>query len=101
MKIVLTTIKEKENGIAIIKELLANKLAVCGNIIEGSSVYLWGNGIVEESEYLMIIKTSNEKEKALKDQLEKKHPYEVPEIVTINVESVNSKYVDYFQQWIG
>ncbi|MGC8581783.1 MAG: divalent-cation tolerance protein CutA [Thermoplasmata archaeon] len=100
MKIVLTTIKEKEEGIAIIKDLLANKLAVCGNILEGKSVYLWGNGIVEENEYLLIIKTSNEKEKALKDQLEKKHPYEVPEIASINVESINQKYMDYISKWI-
>ena len=46
-------------------------------------------------EYLALFKTTKKNQSVLKKELKKLHPYDVPEIAEINVESVNQPYMKW------
>ncbi len=95
MKIVLcTTPTDKADEIA--DQLLNNRLASCVNVIEKiKSKYWWEGKIQTDNESLLIIKTDDNSNEKIKLFIKSIHPYDVPEIVFINVDDVNKPYLDW------
>ncbi|KAL5012646.1 hypothetical protein ScPMuIL_011197 [Solemya velum] len=63
--------------------LVKSKLAACVNIIPGiTSVYEWEEEINEDSELLLMIKTSTEKVPELSKYVRENHPYDVAEVIS-------------------
>ena len=94
--IVHVTVPSKTAGEKIANVLLNNKLAACVNIIPGvSSFYTWKNKINEDAELLLEIKTKSRLFNSLEEIVVKNHPYDVPEIAEINVNSMNKPYLDW------
>ena len=56
------------------------------------SVYRWKGKIEKENEHLLLIKTIEDKWNALEIFIKEQHPYELPEIVAIDAESVSPEY---------
>ena len=54
-----------------------------------------GGVLPADSEYLAFFKTTKKNEKTLKSEIKKLHPYDVPEIAEINVNSMNKPYLDW------
>jgi len=80
----------------IIKFLLTKKLVACVNEIKNvNSFYWWGNKICTDKESLLIIKTKKELFKKLEQEIKKVHPYKVPEIISIEINNGNKKYLDW------
>jgi periplasmic divalent cation tolerance protein len=67
----------------------------CVNISKISSIYSWNNKIENTSEYLAIFKTISKNKKLLKQKIKETHPYDVPEIVEIDVSSINKTYLNW------
>ena len=60
------------------------QLAACVNLLPGvTSIYSWKGKVEEDSEVLMILKTRKELVGALTEEIKKKHPYEVPEVLAL------------------
>ena len=77
----------------IANKLIKNKLVACVNLLNNvDSFYLWKGKVVKDKEYIMLLKTIFEKEKAVYDEIKSIHTYEVPEIMTIKVSQVNNDY---------
>ena len=51
--------------------------------------------IENSSEYIAIFKTTVKHKKLLKQEIQKTHPYDVPEIVEIDVTSINKSYLKW------
>lgn len=86
----------------IADKLLESKLVACVNIIEKvKSKYWWEGKIQTDSEALLIIKTGNEKNEKIKSFIKDIHPYDVPEIVFIDVKDVNKPYLDWVLSYIS
>ena len=81
--ILISTFPDKKTITKIANQLVKNKLTACVNITKISSVYSWKGKIENQSEYLALFKTTKTKLRLLKKELEKLHPYDVPEIVEI------------------
>ncbi|VFN08078.1 MAG: divalent cation tolerance protein, partial [Candidatus Kentron sp. G] len=78
--------------------LVDDKLAACVNIASGiQSVYSWQGKVEQDSELLLIIKTHGERIPALQQAIHDRHPYEVPEIISLPIESGSDKYL----AWLG
>lgn len=61
------------------------------NIVKSiESVYEWKDQVEIEEESLLIIKSSSEKTKDLTEFIEKHHPYDCPEVVTLKVSALIS-----------
>jgi len=93
--IIVSTFPSKQSVTSIAKLLVKKKLVACVNITKISSVYTWEEKIENRDEYLALFKTTKKNQSALKKELKKLHPYDVPEIAEINVESVNQPYMKW------
>jgi periplasmic divalent cation tolerance protein len=81
----------------IARALVDARVAACVNLVPGViSIYRWKGNVEREPETTMLIKTHDDRVAMLMDELQKLHPYEVPEIVVLPVADVNAAYA----QWI-
>ncbi|NIP36292.1 MAG: divalent cation tolerance protein CutA, partial [Thermoplasmata archaeon] len=84
--IAMSTAPSREVAMALAKALVDRRLAACVNVVPCSSVYRWEGEVQEEEEFLMIIKTRRTYIDDIRDLLEKEHPYDLPELVAMEVE---------------
>jgi len=96
--IIVSTYPTKKSISDIANVLVKNKTVACVNISEISSVYSWKNKVENASEYLAIFKTTTKNKTALKKKIKETHPYEIPEIVEIDVVSVNESYLNWLTE---
>lgn len=86
--VVLTTVGAGFDAAALARTLVEQRLAACVNIVaEVRSIYRWNDGVDDEREQLLVIKTTEERVDALRDALFAVHPYEVPEFVVLDAEA--------------
>ena len=97
-KIIITTFRcndSKKNDIA--NELIEKELASCINLIPNiTSIYNWDNKVSNTNESIMLIKTIESNIYRIKDFLKLKHPYQTPEIISIDFDILNEKYNQWF-----
>lgn len=93
----LVTIDDTEKASQIARLLVEKKLVACVKIVpEILSIYQWKGQVCEDIERLMIMKTRSELFPALQKTIKELHPYEVPEIIALNIEA---GWPDYLR-WI-
>ncbi len=84
--LVFCTVPTAAQAREIARQLVAEKLAACANVLPGvTSVYVWEEKMEESEETLMLLKTRRERYAALETRLRALHPYEVPEIVAVDI----------------
>lgn len=78
--------------------LIEQKLAACVNIMSPcQSIYNWQGAIEQASEVPLMIKTDTVHYDALEAAIIKAHPYELPEIISININGGLPRYL----QWVN
>jgi periplasmic divalent cation tolerance protein len=91
--LILTTVGADFDPRPIARDLVEARLAACVNILPAvSSIYQWEGTTREESEQLLVIKTTDERVDQLQAALFARHPYDVPELVVISVDRVGDAY---------
>ena len=93
--IIVSTFPSKQSVTNIANKLVKKRLVACVNITTISSIYTWKGKIENQNEYLALFKTTKKNQSVLKKELKKLHPYDVPEIAEINVESINQPYMKW------
>lgn len=74
--------------------LLKMRLIACANLIGPvRSVYVWEGETQAEEEMLMVLKTPKHKVAALTEAVSELHPYDVPEVLEVDVASGLSAYL--------
>lgn len=82
----VSTFPDADKARQIARQLVSENLVACANIVDGvESVYQWQNKIEEERETLVFFKTTAGRYSAFQDRLKALHPFEVPEIVCLNI----------------
>ncbi|MGB9701769.1 MAG: divalent-cation tolerance protein CutA [Candidatus Kapaibacteriota bacterium] len=96
MRIVFVTANHFENAKMIAKNIISEQLAACCSVIPNvTSFFLWDDNLNEENEYILMIKTNEEKIADLESRILQLHEYDVPEIISVSADSVNSNYLDW------
>jgi periplasmic divalent cation tolerance protein len=95
MRLVLTTYPGRERALAAVGDALARRLAACGSVVPVESRYWWKGAVLSEGEALVIFKTVPKRVGALFRFLEEGHPYDVPEIVEVDVPRASAGYLAY------
>lgn len=86
--IVLTNLPDEASAQALAEQLVGARLAACVNqLAPCRSVYRWEGEVVNEVEVPLLIKTTRTRLAALQDAIRRAHPYELPEIIAVPVES--------------
>ncbi len=69
-------------------------LAACVNRIpDVRSTYRWKGAVQTESESLLLIKTRKDRFEALKNRILALHPYELPELIAVEVSAGFDRYL--------
>ena len=78
------------------RALLEENLVACGNILPGvESIYRWKGKIETAAEVMVIFKTTGWNLLDAMERIKALHPYEVPEILCINVEDGWPEYLKW------
>lgn len=78
------------------RALVEESLAACVNRISGiRSTYRWEGELCDDEETLLVIKTTREVRERCQERLVELHPYSVPEVLTLPVESGHPAYLDW------
>ncbi len=97
--LVLSTFPDAETARRIARILVEEKLAACANLLpQVESIYRWKGSIETASEVLALIKSTIGKYHLLEDRIRELHPYEVPEIVSLRIDSGNLAYLRWIEQ---
>lgn len=76
--------------------LVAERLAACVNRITGVvSSYRWQGQVRADAEVLLLIKTTRERFAALRDRIVALHPYELPEVIAVDIDQGSAPYLDW------
>lgn len=95
--IVSTTVSKKDDARKIAREILEQRLAACVQISTAiQSLYWWKNSIVRDEEHILSMKTTVSIYPRLEEKLKKIHPYETPEIYSVQATAVHPDY----QKWV-
>jgi periplasmic divalent cation tolerance protein len=98
-RIVFVTAGNEESAAAIGRALVEERLAACANLVGPiRSVYRWKDNIEQATEYLLIIKTRGSLYPALEKRVKELHPYEVPEIIAVKIESGSPQYLAWIHE---
>ena len=96
--LILTTVSSEEEGHMIANELVKNKLAACVNIIpKVHSVFEWENDIQNETEVLLMIKTTKAREKDIYQTVQSLHSYDIPELITLPIDNGSDTYLHWLE----
>ena len=97
----LTTCPNEASAQALAAALVQERLATCVNRIGGvHSTYFWDARLQDEAEILLIIKTTAGRLEELRTRLNALHPYELPELLAIDVAGGNERYLDWVRKGV-
>lgn len=97
--VVLTTLPNRSKSRQLAKLILKKKLAACVNTVgPADSFFWWEKKIDHTKEYLLLIKTQSSYFRPLCRLIEKHHPYSVPEIIALPIQSGNVSYLDWIRK---
>lgn len=80
----------------IAKHLLKKRMIGCVNIFPVNAMYWWEGKIADETEVVLIAKTTKENYQRVRNEIARIHPFDTPCIIKLDVDS-NEKYF----QWIN
>ncbi len=93
-QIVLTTCPDLATAKSIATQLVGHKLAACVSIVPGLlSIYEWQGALEESAELLLLAKSRTDAFEALAAAIRGHHPYELPEIIAVPIESGFAPYL--------
>ena len=96
IQVVLCTCPDSDTAEKLATGLVEERLAACVNILpEIRSIYRWGGELQKDREALMIVKTRGDRQGELQNWLQRHHPYEVPEILALNVSAGSADYMNW------
>ena len=96
--VVFTTCDAESDAERMARALVDGRLAACVNVVPGlRSFYHWKGETQSSQEFLLIVKTSRDLFGALRAEMEKLHPYEVPELLALPVVAGAEDYLSWLQ----
>jgi periplasmic divalent cation tolerance protein len=98
-RVVMVTSATLEEARKIARGVVEKRLAACANILTHAveSFYTWEGKLENSSEYLLIIKTSEERLADLQKEVLSLHSYETPEFVVLPIVAGSEEYL----KWLG
>ncbi|MBV8864433.1 MAG: divalent-cation tolerance protein CutA [Acidobacteriaceae bacterium] len=97
--VVFCTCGSEEEALRLAHALVENRLAACVNILPPiQSVYRWKGEVQSAEEYLLLIKTTEERFDALHNTITDLHSYDTPEVIGLPVTDGSEKYLAWLRQ---
>lgn len=76
--------------------LVESRVAACVNVVPRiGSTYRWNDAVERADEALLLIKTTSARFEELKRTLLAHHPYELPEVIAVDIAAGHAPYLDW------
>lgn len=96
--VLLTSFAREADATGTVRTLVNERLVACGTLLHRArSIYVWQGNITDTEEIIVLLKTSPDRAAAAAARLREIHPYECPEILTLDASSLNPAYT----AWLG
>ena len=93
------TAGSKDEARKIGKELVISRLAACVNILGNmNSFYMWQGKVQDDTEIVMIAKTTEDRVPELVEKVKSLHSYDCPCIVSIPILDGNQAFLDWIAE---
>ncbi len=90
------TAGSKDEARKIGKALVISRLAACVNILDNmNSFYMWQGKVQDDTEIVMIAKTTEDRVPELVEKVKSLHSYDCPCIVSIPILDGNQAFLDW------
>jgi periplasmic divalent cation tolerance protein len=94
--VVLTTWPADRDPMVLARPLVEEGIAACVNVLPiMESVYRWQNAVHQDPERQLLIKTTLGRLERLEARITELHPYELPELLVIDVSAGAGAYLDW------
>ena len=94
--LIFTAFPDAAQAREVARVLVREQLAACASLLPGvMSFYVWQGTHHESEEVLALFKTRREVYPALETRLQAIHPYEVPEIVAVDLAAGLPAYLEW------
>jgi periplasmic divalent cation tolerance protein len=97
---IVSTYASREEAEKNLKHFLERRLVGCGHVTEVHSAYWWENKIHQENEWLLKVKTTNERAPFVLEEVKRHHSYELPYIALTSV-TVTHDYRDWLSSVVN
>lgn len=78
------------------RALVEARVAACVNVLPAvASIYRWQGAVTRDEESLLVIKTTATGFEALRSEVLARHPYELPEVIAIDVAEGHEPYLEW------
>jgi len=96
--VILVTVANRREGRQIARHLVEARLAACVNITQTiQSIYRWKGKLVEDKEFLLVIKSARPLFPEVKTAITRMHSYQTPEIICLPIIEGSEDYL----RWIS
>ena len=100
--LIITTVAKQEDAKKLADLAIEKNMAGCVQIqSQCISTYRWQGQIEKTTEHPVHFKTNEANKQALMNLLKKSHPYDVPEIICIKIDDVDSDYAEWLNAQIN
>lgn len=100
--LVITNLPDRASALSLAHTLVEAQAAACVNILqECSSVYRWQGKIESAQETPLLIKTTRAAYARLEALIREQHPYELPEIIAVTIDSGLPAYLHWVSQEVS
>lgn len=100
--VVMSTMPTETVASEIARAVVSEHLAACANIIPTvRSIYLWKGAIHDDPECLVMFKTSSDCVQSLIERVRSIHPYDVPEIISLPIETGHPGYFNWVMDCVA
>ena len=97
--LVLTTVLSREEADKLAAALVESRLVACVNISSSvTSVYHWKGDVCKDEEFMLFMKTEKALYREVEEEIKQLHPYELPEIIAIPIESGSKEYLSWISE---
>jgi periplasmic divalent cation tolerance protein len=101
-KLVLVTAPDMRTARRLARAALEARLIACANLLPKIESHYWWQGKIERSpEVLLLLKTTTKCLPDLEKLMVRRHPYDTPEFLVLDLRGGNEKYLRWLERSAG
>lgn len=101
-RVVLVTTPSAAVAESLVRRMVDEGIVACGTVLPTvTSIFRWQGEVEQETESLIVFKTTAAGAERLVRRVPEVHPYEVPEVLVLPVDSGHVPYLEWVEESVG